>query len=166
MREKMESQLDLNEIKSLLFYENGNLYWKVKVTRQINAGDLAGHTDVRGYRVIRINKKLYKAHRIIFFMHHGFLPKYVDHINGNKSDNRIENLREATHSQNAHNSKIRKDSKVGVKNVRWDRSNNKWRVDVQINKKRIFFGRYEDLELAELVAIEARNKYHGDFAHD
>jgi hypothetical protein len=53
---------------------------------------------------------------------------------------------------------------VGVKGVNWNKSNKQWRVRVQVNKKRIHIGDFKDLELAELVAIEARNKYHGNFA--
>tara|TARA_R110002012_G_C11295340_1_gene572553 strand:- start:80 stop:478 length:399 start_codon:yes stop_codon:yes gene_type:complete len=67
----------------------------------------AGYKDQRGYHHIRIQKKTYKLHRIVFYMFHGYDPgkKVIDHINGDKSDNRILNLRAVTHRQNVANTK-------------------------------------------------------------
>lgn len=118
-----------------------------------------------GYKIIGYKGKKESEHRLVFFIHHGYMPKEIDHINGNRSDNRIENLREATHSQNICNIKKPKNNTIGCKNVEKHRS--KYRVSIQVNGKRIKFGNIESLELAELVAIEARNKFHGKFAnHD
>ena len=89
----------------------------------------------------------------------------LDHINGNKSDHRIENLRAATHSTNNFNKVVQSNNKLGMKNISWHHQNNKWWVQLVQNKKKVFSFFTEDLELAELVAIEARNKYHGEFAN-
>ena len=97
-------------------------------------------------------------------MFHGYMPKEIDHIDNNPSNNRIENLREATRSEQLCNTKLRKDSTSGIKGVTWDKSRNKWIVSINKDKKTMFRGRFNDLELAQLVAVEARNKYHGDFA--
>ena len=97
-------------------------------------------------------------------MHYGYLPKYIDHVDGDSVNNRIENLREATNQQNAYNQKLRKNSTSGVKGVNWDKDTNKWRVRIQINGKHTHIGSFEDLMLAELVAVEARDKYHKEFA--
>jgi hypothetical protein len=79
--------------------------------------------------------------------------------------NKISNLREATYQENSENYKTPKTNKSGVKNVSWYKSLNKWVVSISIRKTKKTVGYYDDLELAELVAIEARNKYRGEFAN-
>jgi hypothetical protein len=95
----------------------------------------------------------------------GYRYMMVDHINMDRSDNRIENLRLATRSQNMMNMPAHADSKSGVKGVSWREDTKKWAVRVTIGGG-VYksFGCYDDLELAELVAQEAREKYHGEFA--
>ena len=97
-------------------------------------------------------------------MFNGYLPKFIDHIDCNPSNNKIENLREATFSQNQHNTKKRITNTSGVKNVHWYKPLKKWMVYIMINKKRKHLGYFNNIELAELVAQEARNKYHGKYA--
>jgi len=106
--------------------------------------------------------KQWLSHRLIYIMHKGAAPKYIDHINGDSQDNRIENLRSCTIQNNACNQKIHPKNNTGVKGV--TRLGNKFRAKIWVNYKQIHLGVFEDLELAELVAIEARNKYHGAFA--
>ncbi len=151
------------QVKSLFNYKDGDLYWKKSLTKnhfELNkkAGSLRGNKYLRVF----INKKSYANHRIIFLYHYGYLPKFIDHIDNNKLNNKIENLREATVQQNNCNTKLRKDNTSGIKGVH--KVQKKWLVRVQINNKRKIIGRFDDLELAELVAIEARNKYHKEFA--
>lgn len=121
-------------------------------------------TDSNGYKTVSIQGRAYKVHRIVYKMVHGKVPEMLDHIDGNPSNNNISNLRPCSHSSNGYNRKINTNNTSGVKNVCWSKHHNKWKVDVQVNKKRYCFGYYKDLELAELVATEARNKYHGRFA--
>ena len=151
-------------VQSLFEYKDGELYRKVKTNRNIKIGDKAGSLRDDGYSHTMINGKLYKNHRIIFLCHHGYLPQFIDHIDGNPSNNRIENLREATLTQNQYNSKTPYNNTSGIKGVSWHKKHEKWEVTLQINGKSKYFGIYENIELAELVAIEARNKYHGNFA--
>lgn len=144
-------------------YKDGHLYWKtMPYKRNDLLGTEAGTLD-GDRRQITINKKHYKTHRLVFLMFHGYMPKEVDHIDGNPSNNNIENLRPATRSEQLCNTGLRKTSKSGVKGVSWDSSRNKWTVVVTKNKQTVFRDRFYDLELAQLVAIEARNKYHGSF---
>ena len=77
----------------LFLYEEGSLVWR-------RDGKVAGYTRKDGYVVINIKGRITYAHRIIFLLHHGYLPSKIDHIDGNPSNNRIENLREITTSQN------------------------------------------------------------------
>lgn len=155
--------LNLNE---LFEYREGHLYWKIKPSNRVKVkvGDLAGHKNAQNYMVVTIHGRRYRNHRVIFFMHHGYLPNEIDHIDGNTLNNKIQNLREATRSQNMANKKRYSSSVSGVKGVSWHKASKKWYVQVSSNKKHMFQGLFNDLELAELVAIEARNKYHGQFA--
>ena len=98
-------------------------------------------------------------------MHNGYLPEEIDHINNTPTDNRIENLREATRMQNCHNKKITTKNKTGSKNVFWVKDRKKWRVTMRVNGKVKSFGYFYDLELADLVSQEIRNKYHNQFAN-
>jgi hypothetical protein len=143
-------------------YRDGKLFWK-KTKRVDLVGKEAGHEDDNRYMSVKINNKMKKVHRVIFEMFHGYEPKLVDHINGNRKDNRIENLREVTHSQNSLNvSPINKDGTV--KNVTWHKAVKKWNVRIMKNYKTVYSQYFEDLELAELVAQEARLKFHGNYA--
>lgn len=167
--------LTQEQAHSLFEYKDGMLYWKIRPLSDFKTegcyvqwNKRYGYQQVgscaRTYVNVSINKIRYQAHRIIFLMHYGYLPKIIDHINGKPQDNRIENLRAATHSENLRNSKIAKNNTSGLKNVFWYKQRQKWGVRIIINKKSKSFGLYDDIELADLVAHEARNKYFGYFA--
>jgi hypothetical protein len=151
-------------IKELFEYKNGGLYWKVFTNSRAPIGSKAGtfnkHND-RWY--IRVNRVRYLEHRLIFLWHHGWMPEQVDHIDVCRTNNSIENLRAATANQNQRNKPLQCNNTSGAKNVRFHAG--KWKVDLKVNKKLIHIGRFDNFELAELVAVEARNKYHGRFAN-
>lgn len=147
-----------------LEYKDGILYWKsMPYKRNDLIGTEAGTLD-SDRRQITINKKHYKTHRLVYLMFHGYMPKEVDHIDNNPLNNRIENLRPANRSEQCCNTRLRKDNTSGIKGVSWDKNRNKWVVTVTKNKKTVYTNRFNDIELAQLVAIEARDKFHGDFA--
>lgn len=150
-------------LHELFEYKNGVLYSRInRKQTTIKEGDVIGGINDKGYLRTYVNNKHYKVHRLVFMMFHGYMPNEIDHINGIKTDNRIENLREVTRSQNLCNKTKLKNNTSGVKGVCFN--NGKWRVRVAINNKRISVGVFDDLELAELVAIEARIKFHGNYA--
>jgi len=151
----------LNEI---FHYEDGNLIWKKKIAHNTIIGKIAGRTYDIGYKSIGLYGKEYMSHRLVFMFHHGYFPKEVDHIDGNKSNNRIENLRPATHSENLKNQKIRTTNVSGHKNVGWVKREQKWRVRITVNFKDKHIGYFSDRELADLVAVEAANLHHGKFS--
>ena len=150
-------------VLSAFDYQDGNLIRKSGRVNEI--GQIAGcvHKGT-GYIHVKIKAKSFKAHRLVFLYHNGFLPEFVDHIDGDKANNRIENLRAATKEENCRNQKIRSTNKSGCKGVKWVKCKNKWQVEVCRNYKQINFGYYEDLELASLVAIEATELIHGRFS--
>lgn len=152
----------------LFEYSDGHLIWKKKTSTLSRAkiGEKAGYFDKGcNYYRLKINNKSYLVHRIIYMMHYGNLPDEIDHIDGNTSNNRIENLRTATHSQNLCNQKMPSHNTSGIKGVSWKKPLKKWFVQLKINNKKRHFGYFDDIELAELVSIEARNKYHKEFAN-
>ena len=139
------------------------LIWKKSPSRNTKAGNFAGTQCKDGYFAVSFANKKIKAHKIVWFLHYKSWPKkLIDHINGNKFDNRIENLREASFSENQANKRLSKQNISGIKNVYLHR--NKWMVCIRKNKKEHFFGYYADIELAELVAYEARIKLYKEFA--
>jgi len=148
----------------LFDYIDGVLYWKNPTHPKIEKGSKVGFVNNFGYVQVSILGKKYRAHQVVYLMFKGVIPKEIDHINRVREDNRIENLREVTRQQNMFN-KIARKSKTGIKNVFWHKRLQKYEVGVSINGKRTYFGLYEDLELADLVAQEVRNKYHGEYAN-
>jgi hypothetical protein len=156
-------------LKDILIYdkETGIFTWKVNHTCKSKIGKLAGSIKQNKYVEVQINKKRYYAHRLAWLYEYGQFPKQqLDHINNNPNDNRIENLREASYSQNGMNKSLQKNNKSGVKGVGWCETAKKWRARITINKIEYHLGLFSDLELAELVVTEARNKYHGEFARN
>lgn len=158
--------MDIEYIKKFFEYRNGLLFWKLKPAKNILIGDEAGYIRTSdGYRSVMLNGKNYLAHRIVYALHHGCAPEYIDHIDGDRTNNVIENLRECTNAQNMTNSKGRSDNKSGVKNVNWDSGRSKWRVAIQHDGKQKHIGYFSEIDLAKAAAIEARNKYHKEFAN-
>ena len=164
MTKQSDGGKELCDLYNKIFeYKDGELYWKEKVSHKVVIGKIAGDI-VNGRRRVRFNKKTSLVHRVVFCMHNGYLPNLIDHVDGNPLNNRIENLREATHCQNSMNSKKPITNTSGCKHVSWKKDRQKYKVEMAVNKKVMFFGYYEDLELADLVANEARAKYHKEFA--
>jgi len=154
------------ELHKLFEYRDGKLFWKVDRGAKKCKGQEAGSRTRDGYRVIHVSNLIghMTAHRVIWLMHNGELPSIIDHINGVKTDNRIENLRPASKSQNAYNTPSATNIS-GSKNVSWRSDTETWRVTMTIDGRKKSFGNYKDFELADLVAHEARCKYHGKFAN-
>lgn len=151
------------------YREDGSLVRKYSTSGNGNhAGKVVGcipKSKTNKYVTTKIKGQHWCVHKLIYMYHHGFVPDQLDHINRNKLDNRIENLRPASPEENASNRKLFSNNKSGAKGVFWDKPKNKWFVYLDVNKTRKNIGYFEDFELAELVAIEARNKYHGAFAN-
>ena len=119
-------------LKELLHYdpETGVFTWKVQRSR-VKAGTIAGHKNANGYIVIYVLNRPYKAHRLAWLYANGYFPpEDIDHINGAKADNRIQNLREASRKVNSRNQKIFCTNSSGIPGVYWSKRNQKWGVEV------------------------------------
>jgi len=156
--------LTFAEAHELFEYKDGELFSKVG-RGKLKKGQKIGCVNGKGYKQTLYKGKIYTIHRIIFLMQHGNLPKFIDHIDGNRTNNRIENLREATHQQNCWNMSFSTRNSSGIKGVSWNKQRKQWIAQVGINGKPMYFGGYKDLELAELVVQMAREKYHGKYTN-
>lgn len=140
-------------LKSILYYnENtGEFTWLCNNKSKKVKECIAGCIHHSGYKVIKINKKLYPAHRLVWLYVYGNLPQnQIDHINGIRNDNRIENLRDFTIRENGQNRvEHRKGKLVGVT---YNKEHKKWRSQIQISGQRYHLGYYS-------TEIEAHNAY-------
>jgi hypothetical protein len=150
----------------MFFYKDGNLFRKSKPKGRSKPIDqpIGSIDKVTGYIKFQLKGKNYRVHRLIYLMVHKTLPKYIDHINGNRADNRIENLREASKTNNNQNSSIRSDNTSGTRGVSWNSQTNSWRVTIYVEGKQKHLGLFKDLELATLVAEEASIKFYKEFS--
>ena len=163
---KAEQRVSLATIRRLLSYDpdTGVLRWRVnrRGYRGIKAGDEAGTVDRKGYRSIRVCQVALRASRIAWALHHGRWPrKLIDHRDGDRLNNRIDNLREASVSQNGMNSKRRVDSTTGVKGVR--RMQGRWQARIVVARKTIHLGTYDSIEAAAAARLAGEIEHHGDW---
>lgn len=156
--------LTQQQAHELFEYKDGELLSKVNRGR-VKKGQIVGCVNGKGYKQTLYKGKIYTIHRLVFLMQYGYLPKMIDHINGNRKDNRIENLRIADENQNSWNMSISSKNTSGIKGVSWNKQRGLWIAQLAINSKPLYFGGYKDLELAELVVQMAREKYHGKYTN-
>jgi len=125
-------------------------------------GKIAGYINLRGYCLINLSHRDYLAHRLAWFYVTGRWPEnLIDHKNSVVNDNRFDNLRESTQSQNMMNRKPKKDC---LKGVFWDKARNKWRASIQSGGVSKYLGRFDKKQDAYKAYCEAAEKYHGQFA--
>ncbi len=163
----MKQNLTIERLKELLNYDpdTGVFTWRVWRGGRAEIGSKAGSIGATGYVYICVDQKSVVAQRLAWAMVHGELPtKHVDHINGDRADNRISNLRLAVRSQNNANSRLRKDSTSGFKGVSFSKKMNKWYGQIRVNGKLIYLGSYRTPEEAHVAYVAAAEKHFGEFA--
>lgn len=158
----------LEEVNKLLRYEpdTGEFFWRVNRGRHGRnlAGRLAGSDRGSCYIRLTIDGVRYYAHRLAWLLVHGTEPgEIIDHIDGNPSNNRISNLRVATHAQNISNSGLRPNNTSGYKGVSKDRSTG-YRATIVKNGKQFHLGSFATKEEAYAAYCKAAKKLHGEFA--
>ena len=157
----LNNDLPCEKVKELFDYKDGELFWK-KPGPNKRTDRPAGAVNRDGYRRIKYMYRLYAVHRLVWAYHGNEPVAFIDHINGDVSDNRIENLRGATHSQNCMNRRVRFDSKSGVKGV--TRKKGKWHACVTLDSK-VYSGGYFDCKEDAIAAVDKlRKELHGEFA--
>lgn len=157
--------MDQKTLKDVLKYEpdTGHFYW-LKDSQRVRAGQKAGTLSL-GYIRIYVASGRHLAHRLAWlYMLGEWPPDQIDHINGNRSDNRWRNLRPASNSQN--NVNRRKPSIIpssGYRGVAYDKRRGHWYAQIKVNRKHIYLGRFEDPKKASLAYQEAARHYFGEF---
>lgn len=157
------NELTPEQLKDYVTYdEKTGIFTRKKTVNRLNkAGDRIGHNHSEGYRCISIAGKIYFEHRLAWLYVHGSWPNgTIDHINRNRSDNRISNLREASYTENNHNKTISKNNTSGCPGVYWSRRDNKHRVQITVNRKNIYIGTFESKDEAVAARKSAEDKYY------
>jgi hypothetical protein len=175
----MAEEFTPSDVQKLLAYdaETGTLTWKPRAVRPgrlgahdrawntSHSGKVTGGANQFGYPVVQVGGRPRASHRLIWAIVHGRWPTpCIDHINGDRADNRLVNLREATNLQNRANATVRSDSKVGVKGVQFHPQTGKWRARIRVDGKQKSLGLYESVEAAAKAYAAESVKQHGEFA--
>ena len=156
-------QISQTEIQRLFAYDGTGLV-RCVTKGKAKSGAKAFQATAAGYKGFKVNGKLMLEHRLVWLYHFGEMPEIIDHINQDKADNRVENLRIATHGENLCNSKISKRNKSGVKGVTWADDRKKWRVQITHKGHKQCLGDFETLADAEHVITMARPAIHQQFS--
>ncbi|CAL1778372.1 HNH endonuclease [Acinetobacter phage vB_AbaS_Silvergun] len=164
------NRIDIDRLTSLLRLDpvTGNLHWKVCRQSGSEVGDIAGWLDGGRYLRVEVDGVRLTAHRAVWALHYGDWPpddKQIDHINGDKTDNRPCNLRLATNSQNQINTRVRPGTRSGLKGVDWINRVGKWRAKIMVNKKNIHIGYFADKNEAHEAYCSYAASLHGQYTH-
>jgi hypothetical protein len=167
MMSKAKPLPDINMLCKIIKYDpiHGVFIW-IESRPRCKKGGIAGSLNKDGYLYICINGIRYSAQRLAWFIFYKEDPgaKQVDHINGDKLDNVIENLRLATQAENIRNRTHHKRSKLKIKGVSYDLLKQKYVARICINYKSIFLGYFPTPELAHMAYCKAAAELHGEFA--
>ena len=160
--------INQEELKEVLKYspEEGIFIW-LNSKGSCRKGAMAGSVHKTGYHRVVINRKSYLLHRLAWMYTYGEFPKnFIDHIDGNKSNNRLSNLRVCSQSENMQNSKLRLDNTSGFKGVSQISQTGKWQVNASLQGKITFLGQYVDKEEAINTYKAFCLEHHGEFYRD
>lgn len=157
-----------NELKELVSYDpdTGVFNWISPTCRCVRIGQKAGAINGSGYVVISIRCRNYRAHRLAWLYVNGEWPtSIIDHINGNRSDNRISNLRVVSTFQNSWNKRVQKNNKSGYKGVSYSTREKKWAAQISAHNKIKHLGFFSTPEAAYQKYCEASRTLHGEFSY-
>jgi len=164
----MTHDLAPERLRELLRYdaETGTLWWIARIGSVV-PGQQAGKAGNRGYVKLKIDRVYCVAHRVAWVLHHGHpIPRgmQIDHINGDRGDNRIANLRLATGSQNKWNAPAHKTNRSGFKGVTLHKASGLWVATIKANTTRHHLGYFRTPEQAHAAYKAAADRLHGEFA--
>ena len=158
-------ELTAEYLRSILHYDpaTGIFTWKVSTARRVKVGDIAGYSNGNGYLQISVQSRRYQAHRLAWLYMYGEWPEdQLDHINRNRSDNRISNLRDVSHKQNNQNKSKRSDNTSGHPGVFWHKQSSKWQAQIKHDYKHIHLGLFKTIEEALSARKAAEKTYWAD----
>ncbi|WJR66977.1 HNH endonuclease [Neorhizobium sp. CSC1952] len=175
------SELSFEDVFELLHLdtETGKLFWKPRGPHLFSEGGKRGaqgnanfwnrrfagqeaftDTNGRGYLRGSIFNRRYRAHRIVWLLHTGKWPAdQIDHINGDRMDNRPINLREVDTAGNTRNQTLSRANTSGVCGVHYHKQINRWVAEITVDRKRIFLGSFDDRESAAIVRLAAQERF-------
>lgn len=166
--EEKNGAITAEDARRLLNYDpsTGQFTWRISPNRRIRPGRTCSVVNSHGYIRIMIKQKSYTAHRLAWLYVHGEWPPHeVDHINGNRTDNRICNLRLATTRQNQGNRRLQKNNMSGVKGVSWHAAHQKWMATIRKNGRKTHLGYFANKEEAASAYQKAAILIFGQFAN-
>lgn len=143
--------------------ETGIVTRRMAVSVKCRAGDVVGHREARGYVHTTVDWRPIRLHQLIWIYVHGRIDGEIDHVNGDKSDNRLSNLRPANRSQNMSNKPLDRRNKSGFKGVHWSKKDRCWVAQIQVNRKTIHLGSFGEARAAAAVYAEAAKQHFGEF---
>ena len=156
--------LTVDDVLSVLRYiEETGAFVRTKGMGGRHAGSVAGSLDRHGHRLIHVFGRRIAAHRLAWFVSYGKWPSHeIDHINGERDDNRLVNLREATHAENLQNQRRAKsDNKsTGILGAYKSNKRGRWESKIQINGKLKYLGTFESPDAAHEAYVRAKRELH------
>lgn len=160
---KNHPELTAERLREILTYDpnTGEFRWRISINSQAPEGAITGYVSRAGYSLIRISGRKYRAHRLAWLYVHGRWPKdQIDHINRIRNDNRITNLREATHWENQQNRGIASRNSSRYAGVCWHTGKSKWHARIKINGRYKHIGYFEFIEDGVAARAAAKAKVH------
>jgi hypothetical protein len=158
--------ITIEDLRAVLNYDpdTGVFTWRDGV-RWCRAGSRAGYVcRTYGYHMLKVNQRKCRAHHLAWLYVHGRWPSdEIDHINGDRADNRIANLREANRTQNLYNTVCKSNSRSGLKGAFYDSSRGAWFSSIRLNGKRVHLGMFDSAESAHAAYCEVANNAHGSY---
>jgi hypothetical protein len=140
----------------------GDISWRFAHTNRVKSGHVVRCKIGNGYYAVQVDGHRMRAHNVAWAIHHGKFPDgVIDHINRDKTDNRISNLRDVTRCQNAYNVGRQKNNTTGYKGV--SRNGSGFKAEIKAEKKSHYLGTFPSLEQAAQAYANAAKRLHGEY---
>jgi hypothetical protein len=155
------NNLTQQRLKELVFYcpKQGNFY-RLKKVSNLKLGIVVAKPSKNGYLRMHIDGRLYYMHRLAWLYMHGSFPAYIDHVDGNRQNNKLENLNDVKASENFQNVAKKSIAQSGLKGAYFDKKSKLWQSKIRASGKNISLGYYKTAELAHQAYLDGKKKYH------
>lgn len=162
---KLRLLLDYDDNLGVLYWkERGPAWFQNKTAHSMWSARCAGRVAFgtptnQGYQHGKLDGRSFKTHRIIWKLVYGYDPVQIDHINGDRSCNRLDNLRDVSNAENSKNRRVQKNNKSGVPGVVWLKRENRWNARIKVNGQFISLGNFTEASLAAAARKAAERRY-------